>query len=615
MPKRLGSKSLKKIRVAAKDDGQRFPKIENVFIYEQLGIPMPPIYILDDRKEIDALAAGRISQGLKSDLEHLIRGSLVIRSDITDRNLPERQLLPRSNELRDIEKATAWLIENSSKLTQQFKRSEVALLLHNFIPSISSAFSYSAPKERIVGVEGLWGIPEGLYYNAHDKFIVDTGTPDVSQLNRKTIQKFTVKPHLNFKHFFVSPDATGDWTRKIVKAPHDWNSSLQDDWCQTIAYNSRRISGKLGKPVSIMWFAGLGGDPSKVIPWYHEHMQLSLAKEHDGSRRKTVFDKSFIIETSADMAELERASNRGDRIRRIRIMPKDEALLREKTTLEKIGSIAKKLDATIILEGGILSHAYYQLSQTKAIVEVAHPFLFPDEKHEYNKLVRDKIPSNITRVGEEVKTLELRGDALIKALKNKLIEEAIEVVDTTDQRAILIELADVMEIVDELLARLQLTRDELVAEQKAKRKSRGGFKKGLVLVETINVLSRSGREEPIQAELLDPDKINPQVLLTPPVPKVERRVDKRKVVGGLVLQLNLSVPLLSPSWSESTPSQTIGGVFAKEIDGAISGERKGSKISIELSINIRDSHPELDFIGEQTPGQRKSAARGRSDAR
>ena len=87
MPKRLGSETLKKIRIAVKDDGQRFPKIENVFIYEHLGISMPPIYILDDRKEIDALAAGRISQGLKSDLEHLIRGSLVIRSDITDRNL------------------------------------------------------------------------------------------------------------------------------------------------------------------------------------------------------------------------------------------------------------------------------------------------------------------------------------------------------------------------------------------------------------------------------------------------------------------------------------------------------------------------------------------------
>ena len=500
-------------------------------------------------------------------------------------------------------------MENSSKLTQQFKRSEIALLLHNFIPSISSAFSYSAPKERIVRVEGLWGIPEGLYYNAHDKFIVDTGTLDVSNLNRKTIQKFTVKPHLNFKHFFVSPDATGDWTRKIVKAPHDWNSSLRDDWCRTIAYDSRRISDKLGKPVSIMWFAGLGDDASKVIPWYHEHMQLSLAKEHDGSRRKTVFDRSFIIETSADMAELERASGRGDRIRRIRILPKEEALLREKTTLEKIGSIAKNLDATIILEGGLLSHAYYQLSQTKAIVEVVHPFLFTDEKHEYHKLVRDKIPSNIKRVGEEVKTLALRGDALIKALKSKLVEEAIEVVDTTDQRATLIELADVMEIVDELLARLQLTRDDLETEQKSKRQSRGGFKKGLVLVETINVLSRSGQEEPVQVELLESAKIQPQVLLTAPVPKVEKRIEKRRVPGGLVLQLNLSVPLLSAPWNGSTPSQTIGGGFAQEIDGAISGERKGSKISIEFAINIRRLASRTRFYrGAETRSEKISSS-------
>src|SRR5690606_12268061 len=97
--------------------------------------------------------------------------SLVIRTDIVSDDLSQKQLLPRTHEVRNFDEAKDWLIKNSSALLEKLSaNSELAFIFHNFIPAEAAAFAFSAPGERKVQIEALWGIPEGLYYNSHDKY-------------------------------------------------------------------------------------------------------------------------------------------------------------------------------------------------------------------------------------------------------------------------------------------------------------------------------------------------------------------------------------------------------------------------------------------------------------
>ena len=45
--------------------------------------------------------------------------------------------------------------------------------MHNYIPAPASAFAYAKPEESVVKIEALWGLPEGLYYYSHDKYLVE----------------------------------------------------------------------------------------------------------------------------------------------------------------------------------------------------------------------------------------------------------------------------------------------------------------------------------------------------------------------------------------------------------------------------------------------------------
>jgi predicted house-cleaning noncanonical NTP pyrophosphatase (MazG superfamily) len=102
-----------------------------------------------------------------------------------------------------------------------------------------------------------------------------------------------------------------------------------------------------------------------------------------------------------------------------------------------------------------LSHAYYQLSQTGAIVEAVHPFIGFEERHAFNKLVRDNIPNLILQRGESVTTAVLESEALITALKEKLVEEAYELLDAKNLQSITAELADIREVIDALIKKTE----------------------------------------------------------------------------------------------------------------------------------------------------------------
>ena len=102
---------------------------------------------------------------------------------------------------------------------------------------------------------------------------------------------------------------------------------------------------------------------------------------------------------------------------------------------------------------------------------------------EHNKLVRDKIPEIIRDSGNQYETTTLSNLDYIKALRQKLVEEANEAA-TAAPDELAQELADVMEVMDALMAATGISPEEVREIQKEKRLKRGGFDNRIKLLWT-----------------------------------------------------------------------------------------------------------------------------------
>ena len=69
----------------------------------------------------------------------------------------------------------------------------------------------------------------------------------------------------------------------------------------------------------------------------------------------------------------------------------------------------------------------------------------------HNKLVRDRIPDIIRTEHRHCQTRTLTSSAYCTALKAKLVEEAMEVQNAEDRKALTEELADLSEVVDAVI--------------------------------------------------------------------------------------------------------------------------------------------------------------------
>jgi predicted house-cleaning noncanonical NTP pyrophosphatase (MazG superfamily) len=96
-----------------------------------------------------------------------------------------------------------------------------------------------------------------------------------------------------------------------------------------------------------------------------------------------------------------------------------------------------------------------------------------------SKLVRDRIPEIMRREGRGPAVERIGGSRLREALKEKLVEESIELRDSPGTE----ELVDVLEVVDALIEHYGLDRAALEAERARKRAERGGFREGWYLKE------------------------------------------------------------------------------------------------------------------------------------
>ena len=99
----------------------------------------------------------------------------------------------------------------------------------------------------------------------------------------------------------------------------------------------------------------------------------------------------------------------------------------------------------------------------------------------YNKLIRDKIPEIIKRDNAIPKISILNDEQFAMALKEKLVEEAKELLEAKTSEEILNELSDVLELVESITTNNKLTITEVEKQKLVKKEKRGGFEKKLFL--------------------------------------------------------------------------------------------------------------------------------------
>lgn len=103
----------------------------------------------------------------------------------------------------------------------------------------------------------------------------------------------------------------------------------------------------------------------------------------------------------------------------------------------------------------------------------------------FNKLVRDNIPDIIKNNGEEAITRILNDCEYRKELFKKLEEEVSEAIKSEDSDELLLELADILEVLESIAELHDKSLDDVIELAKKKRQKRGGFKKRIFLEKTV----------------------------------------------------------------------------------------------------------------------------------
>ena len=99
----------------------------------------------------------------------------------------------------------------------------------------------------------------------------------------------------------------------------------------------------------------------------------------------------------------------------------------------------------------------------------------------YNKLIRDRIPEIIKKDGNTADIIILSDEAFKQAIKEKLIEEATEVLIADNRDEVVNELADLQEVIDTIKQIYNISTLEVNSSQAIKALNRGKFEKRLYL--------------------------------------------------------------------------------------------------------------------------------------
>ncbi len=449
-------------------------KLDCVKVFRDCGLPTTDLWVLADNNTLMGLRKGQCPKALLSDLNSLMAAPIVIRTDVgTGRDL-SKFMLARTHTLHTVEAAVEFLVNTSAQVAKEYgEDATFCFILHRFIPAKSSAFGLAAPNETRVKIDGIWGLPDGLSFYPHDSY--DLAQDGTGEIQRK----------VRYKQEYLDTDFNGRWVPKKLSSPLDWRSSLDEDELRAIASGTFQVACAVASSVQVMWFVGIpeGIGHPRCLPWFFN--EASPPREVVCQPADLV-NKAPIIRKPDDLEMLRGELEDAKSISVIRLRPIPE-LLRSREFVDSVAAFARRLSISVLIEGSVLSHAYYMLRQSGVKVTCADPFSPVFERRQFNKLVRDKIPLRIYSRGEKVRVLRLAKHSLSSVLRSKVVEEAIELfwAETSDETKE--EVADLLEIIEALRLHEGIDGTELKRLEETKRENRGGFAEGLILTETEEV--------------------------------------------------------------------------------------------------------------------------------
>lgn len=576
-------------------------KLRNAKQYSELGYQMPQFYVLQDAAILKSLLQGEMPAALQQDLRELTKRPLVIRTDVNGFTNDKPEMLPRSDELRSADEANAWLLNEFRQDIEKsnLQSTSLCLVAHHFIPSIASAWARAEPGRRLVRIESLWGLPEGLYWYSHDTFEVDTqpGVPYTP-----TGPRYSLRERRRYKGTFVGPDKDGRWIPCHTAVPYDWHRSIKRrKWIFEIASTTRILADLEGHPITLMWFIDNDKRATKhsVLPWYHERSLLE-DQPKAAPRKKFAISQDHTIEKRKDWEKFKQYVRGGTRFERIVVKPTDPSLIRNREFVNELARFASDYSIVVELAGGVLSHAYYALKRAGAQVECVDLFGADEDIVEYNKVVRDKIPEVIEGRGERVDVVQLRGDALLLGLRQKLVEEAYETLDAKTGEEIVVELADVEEVLTAIAGALRTGKRRIERECSEKRKRRGGFEGGYMLRKTATPHSLSAPATPSKDHELSlaPKLELHQVIADPleiPIAEPYRRPDLRSVGQEIEKLFTFETELNKAGTAKETVSfdLPLGSDATRAFALSIEFTRKGAVIRGNVRLRVQPKQMRL----------------------
>lgn len=95
----------------------------------------------------------------------------------------------------------------------------------------------------------------------------------------------------------------------------------------------------------------------------------------------------------------------------------------------------------------------------------------------HNKLWRDKLSKIMKEEGSVVHVEQLDEDQYEEALRAKIVEESIEMLESTDQDDVMEGMADILEVMDALCIVYGIKMDEILQIKEEKQADLGGYNK------------------------------------------------------------------------------------------------------------------------------------------
>lgn len=506
-----------------------FPKAEHVKVFAEAGLEKGDVRILCGSHVMSRLAQGRISRRLERDCRDLIKGPVVVRTDLRAEGRDPEILSRRTDTCTSYAELTRFLTKTAGALINEgVKPNDIAFLVHRFLLAEAGAIAFAKPDSGTVLIDATWGLPDSLMYHPHDSYEVEEGAK-------------STRSYLRCKTEYIDVDGTGRWRSRSAGAPWDWKSTLSDETARALALQARLVAQKVEHNVEVMFFISRSEGNVKVLPWFYceprrSSKDVEEAQGYYAGERVEVTDWSDL-----DTLKTRLEAEEGPLRLAIRLLPSLE-LMRKRKFVRAVAEVAAERLVPIELEGSQLSHSYYLLQDTDAKVRCTNPWNRPERRQSFGKLVRDMVPVQIRGHGEEATVHSVSREDLGELIRAKVIEEAVEYYWSDDQSS-MEELADLLELLRAAATVLQVDFSTIDKAAKAKRKKRGGFEKGVVLVET--------REAPESARLATEDEDDESLLDEPPA----RRPRPRRVYR--LPERRLVLPIAPPSDWELDKSRTV----------------------------------------------------------